>query len=146
MGVYRDPVIQFANSVGMIEQRRALHAALNLSLAELVSKHFLYITLILTSVKIDYFLLDFSNAKARADALDSYLLASATNISETYADIIAVSARQVIGSTELTVSMGTDNQWNMSDIMMFMKDVGRSKYVYFIFFLINSFSRTLQKH
>ena len=137
MGVYRDPVIQFANSVGMIEQRRALHAALNLSLAELVSKHFLYITLILTSVKIDYFLLDFSNAKARADALDSYLLASAT---------IAVSARQVIGSTELTVSMGTDNQWNMSDIMMFMKDVGRSKYVYFIFFLINSFSRTLQKH
>ena len=132
MGVYRDPVIQFTNAVGMTEQRRALHATLNLSLTELVSNHFLYIDLVLTFVKIDYFLLDFSNAKARADALDSYLLASAMNISETYADIVAVSAREIMGSTELTVSMGTDNQWNMSDIMMFMKDVGRSKWVQFI--------------
>ena len=56
-----------------------------------------------------------------------YLLTSAANISEIYADMVAISARQVIGSTELTVSMGADNQWNMSDIMMFMKDVGRSR-------------------
>ena len=80
-----------------------------------------------TFVKVDYFLLDFSNAKARADDLDMYLLTSAANISEIYADMVAISARQVIGSTELTVSMGADNQWNMSDIMMFMKDVGRSR-------------------
>lgn len=145
MGVYRDPAIQFSNSVRMKEQRRALHAALNLDLAGLVSKWPLYVALIPTFVKVDYFLLDFSNAKARADDLDMYLLTSAANISEIYADMVAISARQVIGSTELTVSMGADNQWNMSDIMMFMKDVGRSRWEPIIL-SSKPFSWALQKH
>lgn len=32
-----------------------------------------------------------------------------------------------MGSTELTVSQGGDGQWNMSDVKLFMKDVGVSQ-------------------
>ena len=33
-----------------------------------------------------------------------------------------------MSSTEITIATGTDGSWNMSDIKMFMKDIGASKY------------------
>ena len=32
-----------------------------------------------------------------------------------------------MGGTELTVGKGSDGQWNMSDVKLFMKDVGTSQ-------------------
>ncbi|KAK7685151.1 hypothetical protein QCA50_011514 [Cerrena zonata] len=75
---------------------------------------------------IDAFLSDFPDAKSRADDMDSLILNAAGNISEPYKDLVSLAARQTMGSTELTIANGTDGKWNMSDIKMFMKDVGDS--------------------
>ena len=34
-----------------------------------------------------------------------------------------------MGATELTIANGTDSQWNKTDVKMFMKDMGDSKYI-----------------
>ena len=44
--------------------------------------------------------------------------------------MISLSARQAMASTELTISKGSDGQWNMSDVRMYMKDTGDSRSVY----------------
>lgn len=38
-----------------------------------------------------------------------------------------MAARQTIGSSELSITNGTDGRWNTSDVKMFMKDVGTSR-------------------
>ena len=73
--------------------------------------------------------MDFDNARTRAIAFDAQLLGSASAVSSVYANLVSVSARLAIGGTELTIGNGTDGTWNMSDVKMFMKDVGTSRYV-----------------
>lgn len=80
-------------------------------------------------LQMDAFLLDFPGAKSRADDVDNLILNAAGNISEPYKDLVSIAARQVMAATELTIANGTDNKWNMSDVKMFMKDLGSSKYV-----------------
>ena len=72
---------------------------------------------------------DFPNALTRAEALDTALEHNATEISSHYADLVALTARQTIGATELTVGVTSDGTFNLSDVKMFMKDIGASKYV-----------------
>ena len=75
------------------------------------------------------FLEDFQDASERASALDNAVLQNATAISSQYADLVSLAARQAFGSIEMSVSNGTDGKWNMSDVKIFMKDVGNSGYV-----------------
>ncbi|TCD69631.1 hypothetical protein EIP91_006856 [Steccherinum ochraceum] len=75
---------------------------------------------------IDAFLLDFDDARNRSTSLDQKILNDASSVSQTYAELVSLGARQAIGATDITVSRGTDGQWNSSDVMMFMKDVGTS--------------------
>ncbi|KAK0196527.1 hypothetical protein F5146DRAFT_1129307 [Armillaria mellea] len=74
---------------------------------------------------IDFFLSDFPDAKQRAVDLDNKIISEARQISENYADLIALAARQAL-AVDITVSKGSDSQWNTSDIMTFMKDIGDS--------------------
>ncbi|KAK7685160.1 hypothetical protein QCA50_011523 [Cerrena zonata] len=135
IGVYRNPSILSTTTMSTGEtqsQNRApLFAASLSSISDVM----------------DTFLSDFPNAKSRADDTDSLILNAAGNISEPYKDIVSLAARQTMASTELTIANGTDGRWNMSDIKMFMKDVGDSSrvnpvekiYASFPFFLfINS--------
>jgi hypothetical protein len=41
-----------------------------------------------------------------------------------YADLVSLVARQVYGSTELTIGHGSDGKLNASDVMMFLRDTG----------------------
>ena len=75
-------------------------------------------------VQIEKFLDDFPNALTRAEALDTALENNATAISSHYADLVALTARQTIGATELTVGVASDGTFNLSDVKMFMKNVG----------------------
>ena len=74
--------------------------------------------------KVDSVVLDFSDAKDRSNKLDTQILGSANSISETYSNLVSLAARQAMGSTELTVGMGSDGKWNSSDVKMFMKNIG----------------------
>lgn len=69
---------------------------------------------------------DFSNAQQRAIDLDERVLADARAISDDYADLISLSARQSL-AVDITVSRSRDGGFNTSDIMTFMRDIGNSR-------------------
>lgn len=78
---------------------------------------------------MDTFLSDYTDAQTRADDIDKLIFSSIGDRSDNYRNLVSIAARQTMATTELTVGTGTDGQWNMSDIKMFMKDIGDSLYV-----------------
>lgn len=78
--------------------------------------------------------------------MDTQILKAAANISDVYTNFVSVAARQAIAGTELTITKGSDGNWNTSDVKMFMKDIGNSKWARFcgrrLTTLTTSFSRT----
>ncbi|KAF8168518.1 hypothetical protein B0H34DRAFT_62865 [Crassisporium funariophilum] len=114
LGLVRDPVIRYVRDGG-IETRRS----------------YFWTKYPLIDQAIDAFLADFPGAMSRAIALDNKIMTEAASISPQYADLAAVSLRQTMGSIEITASrtMAGDTEWNMTDIMVFMKDVGNSRRV-----------------
>jgi hypothetical protein len=73
---------------------------------------------------IDDFLLDYDNAKQRADAWDKKIQTDAGNISNNYVDLVSLATRQTIAATEITIAKGSDGNWNQSDVKMFMREMG----------------------
>jgi hypothetical protein len=65
--------------------------------------------------------LEDSDAFSRAADLDTKILQNAGAISTNYADIVSLAARQAIAGSELTILPN-----NVSDVKMFMKDIGNS--------------------
>lgn len=76
------------------------------------------------------FLADYPAANERASALDNIILQNATAISSQYADLVSLAARQAFAGTEISVSTGSDGNPNASDVKIFMKDIGNSRYVF----------------
>ncbi|TCD67398.1 hypothetical protein EIP91_012433 [Steccherinum ochraceum] len=110
IGVVRNPSISYTTATGAVQDR---------------APYFLVKYPNIESV-IDAFLGDFSNSTNRAIALDAQILADAAKISPTYSTLVSTAVRQTIAGIEVTVSKGSDGQWNTSDVKMFMKDVGTS--------------------
>ncbi|KAF7790198.1 hypothetical protein EIP86_001150 [Pleurotus ostreatoroseus] len=108
IGMARNPAIQYTNASGSSQLRPPYWASeYNENLPGL-------------------FVADYPNAYNRAIALDQKLTTAAARISNHYVDLVSLAARQAMAGTELTVSQGTSDpsQWNLSDIKMFMKNVG----------------------
>ena len=78
-------------------------------------------------VQIVDFLKDFTNALTRAQNLDSKILQAANSVSNNLGDLVSASIAQVFGSMQLTIGTDTHGNLNMSDIMMFMKNIGGVK-------------------
>lgn len=76
---------------------------------------------------MDAFISDYTNAKARADDLDQMIGTAVEKRSITYQNFVSLAARQTMATTEILVSQGSDGQWNLSDVKMFMKDIGDSQ-------------------
>ncbi|KAG5342508.1 hypothetical protein C0989_000636 [Termitomyces sp. Mn162] len=53
--------------------------------------------------------------------LDSRVQRDAQKISTDYAAVVALSLRQAIGATEITISRSSDGSWNTSDVLVFQK-------------------------
>jgi len=68
--------------------------------------------------------MDYEDAMTRCLALDSQLTDAASAISSNYSDLVTLAARQTFGGIDITISNGTDGQWNSSDVMIFMKNLG----------------------
>ena len=77
-------------------------------------------------MQIDSFVADYPSALQRAIALDNKIIGAATAISEHYADLVSLSARQVMGSLDITVSRDSQGNADASDVKIFMKDIGSS--------------------
>ena len=74
--------------------------------------------------KINFVLQDYSGALSRAEALDNKLTAAAQKLvsGNTLSDIVSLTTRNLFGSTELTIGVGSDGKLNGSDVMMFMRN------------------------
>ncbi|KAK0233866.1 hypothetical protein IW262DRAFT_1505074 [Armillaria fumosa] len=111
IGLVRDPVISL-NSTSVISNRRS----------------YFWTAYNTISDAIDFFLFDFSDAKQRAIDLDNRIMSDARQISDNYVDLVTLAARQAL-AVDITVSKDSKGQWNTSDVMTFMKDVGNSRRV-----------------
>jgi hypothetical protein len=104
VGHIHDPALSFETSVGL--QNRSSYFWSKYSTA--------------TDLIMD-FLGDYPSALARATDLDARVRSDALKISSDYADIVALSLRQAVGATEITISKTPNGDWNTSDVLMFMK-------------------------
>ncbi|KAL0949421.1 hypothetical protein HGRIS_009482 [Hohenbuehelia grisea] len=66
---------------------------------------------------------DFANALSRANAFDTKVQNDASKISADYAAIVALSIRQALGATEITISKNSDGSFNTNDVLVFMKEI-----------------------
>ncbi|KAH9063198.1 hypothetical protein EDB87DRAFT_1681625 [Lactarius vividus] len=76
-----------------------------------------------TSLIVD-FLDDFANAYSRAQKLDQKILQGAAPVSDLLGDLVSIATAQVYGSTHLTIGTDANGNFNESDVMMFMKNIG----------------------
>ncbi|KAJ7228524.1 hypothetical protein GGX14DRAFT_554614 [Mycena pura] len=74
-----------------------------------------------TAAVISSFLGDFRAALARANTFDAKVQADASAISTDYAGVVALSIRQALGATELTISKTSTGAFNTSDVILFLK-------------------------
>jgi hypothetical protein len=64
------------------------------------------------------------NASVRAQQLDQKILQDAAPISEQLGDLVSFATAQVYGSTQLTIAIDEYGQFNKSDMMAFMQNMG----------------------
>ena len=75
-------------------------------------------------VQIVDFLNDFSNASSRAQQLDNKILQNATSVTDGLGDLVSLAIAQVYGSMQLTIGNDAQGNFNNSDVMMSMKNIG----------------------
>ncbi|KAF7378318.1 hypothetical protein MSAN_00257500 [Mycena sanguinolenta] len=108
VGVARDPIVTFSGVL-----RRAYYWSQYATIGD----------------AIDAFMVDFPKARTRALALDQKILQDARAISQNYADLVSLSARQAMAGFEITLSTFPNGSFDFSDVKAFMKDVGNSQRV-----------------
>ncbi|KAH9077812.1 hypothetical protein EDB83DRAFT_2514525 [Lactarius deliciosus] len=72
------------------------------------------------------FLDDFPQALLRAQQLDLKILRDTATISGALGDLVSLATAQVYGSIQLTVGLDASGNFNQSDVMAFMKNIGGS--------------------
>ncbi|KAH9022178.1 hypothetical protein EDB85DRAFT_382728 [Lactarius pseudohatsudake] len=72
------------------------------------------------------FLDDFPQALLRAQQLDLKILNDSATISGALGDLVSLATAQVYGSIQLTVGLDASGNFNQSDVMAFMKNIGGS--------------------
>ncbi|KAF9259185.1 hypothetical protein L218DRAFT_1004159 [Marasmius fiardii PR-910] len=109
LGLVRDPVVTY--SAGAIAETRSPYFRTQFENVEDAVKSFIR---------------GYGEAVKRADILDAKIMTDASAVSNKYADLVAMGARQTM-AIDITVARGTDGKWNMSDVKAFMKDTGTSQ-------------------
>ncbi|KAF8273701.1 hypothetical protein EI94DRAFT_1715629 [Lactarius quietus] len=70
------------------------------------------------------FLNNFANASSSAQQLDQKILQGAASVSDLLGDLVSLATAQIYGSTQLTIGIDSNGNYNTSDVMMFMKNIG----------------------
>lgn len=126
LGVVRTQSVQYKGLSGLVEQRSAYYWSNFSSPTDVVRLLPLSVAVASADVmsKVNFFLNDFSRAVSAANAMDASIRSAGSQISGDYADLLTLSLRQVMSAVEITVTKGSDNQWNTSDVKSFMKNMG----------------------
>ncbi|KAF9008954.1 DUF1793-domain-containing protein [Cyathus striatus] len=106
VGHVRDPALQYIVANGL--QLRYLY----------FWSHFSSVQSLIASVLSSY-----SAALQSAQNFDAKVNADATKISTDYASVVALSIRQALGATEITISKTSNGSFNTSDVIVFMKEI-----------------------
>lgn len=67
---------------------------------------------------------DYDRAISASSAFDAQVASAASSISSNYAGMLALAARQAVGTFEITVSRDESGIYNMSDVIIFSKNTG----------------------
>ena len=59
--------------------------------------------------------------------MDQKILQDAASVSGQLGDLVSLASAQLYGSTQLTIGTDASGNFNKSDVMAFMKNVGGSK-------------------
>ncbi|KAL5536140.1 hypothetical protein ACEPAF_4245 [Sanghuangporus sanghuang] len=108
VGVVRSPSIQYRTSDGSVQERYPYFLSTYNDGASAAKA----------------FLDDFSRVQSTAAVFDAQIVAAGQQYSEQYGDLLALSARQLMGSMDITVSRAGSGGWNTSDVKVFMKNMG----------------------
>ncbi|KAI9456996.1 hypothetical protein BJY52DRAFT_1379345 [Lactarius psammicola] len=111
VGYITDPAINYTGPSGAPQQRSLFYKIQYPNDTSLIAE----------------FLNDFANASSRAQQLDSKILQDAAPISGLLGDLVSLVTAQVYGSTQLTIGTDASGNFNKSDVMAFMKNVGGLK-------------------
>ncbi|KAN0137090.1 protein of unknown function (DUF1793) domain containing protein [Lactarius tabidus] len=111
-GYTAEPVITYTDLSGATQQRSSYYKTLN-NVTHIISK-------------IVDFVNDFANASSRAQQLDYKILQDAAIIfaSGQLGDLVCFATAQVYGSIQLTIAIDEHGQFNESDVMAFMQNMG----------------------
>ncbi|KAJ7781099.1 hypothetical protein B0H16DRAFT_1710344 [Mycena metata] len=107
VGMIRDPALEYIVAGGGTQSRNLLFMSEFTTSAAVISS----------------FLGDYSAALARATAFDAQVQRDAGKISADYAAVVALSIRQALGATELTISKTATGAFNTTDIILFLKEI-----------------------
>ena len=127
VGYTTDPAISYTDLSGGPPTQRNLYYKSKYSAGdgELVSHGFSWkVDVSNTHIQIVDFLNDFTNASSRAQQLDKKILQDAASVSDPLGDLVSLAIAQVYGSTQLTIGTDALGNFNESDVMMFMKNIG----------------------
>ena len=133
LGMTRDPVVNYTGADGSPQPRSPYWASQFSDPLDAVGFETRYTSLPAIDdervlLQVTSFIADYPNALNRAIALDQKILTAAANVSEHYADLVSLAARQAMGGTELTIGQSTSHsgqlEWDTGDVKMFMKNVG----------------------
>ena len=108
IGHYRDPAVYFSAARSANPDRNLYFMSAYPSL----------------QTSIGFFHSDYVQALTLSQAFDAQVSQAANAISADYAGLCAISARQVFSGVEITIGTTTSG-YNTSDVMMFVKEVGR---------------------
>ncbi|KAG6869299.1 hypothetical protein C0993_000052 [Termitomyces sp. T159_Od127] len=125
IGHVRDPVIRYTWPEGRVQPRSLYFWSRFSAISDVVCEKFGFLQdhcgVLRTLLKISFFLRDYHNALFKATLLDAQVEHDGKKISADYAAIVALSLRQAVGATEITISRRKDGSWNSSDVLVFLK-------------------------
>ena len=125
IGFTTDPAINYTDPSGNPMTKRSPYYKSQYSDDEpLVSMGFHLGDVSNDHVQIVDFLNDYTNASSRAQQLDKKILKDAASVPGPLGDLVSLAIAQVYGSTQLTIGTDALGNFNKSDVMMFMKNIG----------------------
>ena len=127
LGVVRDPAIQYTNDLLHTVELSAYYWSQFTNVHDVVRSFFSCQTsfsLLNLLAKIEDVINHFDDALAAAITLDNKILSDGRQITQQYAEILALATRQAIGALEYTIDKTSSGHFSTSDVKAFMKDMG----------------------
>ncbi|KAJ7781111.1 DUF1793-domain-containing protein [Mycena metata] len=107
VGHVRDPAISYIVAGGKLQDRSSLFWNQFSAISDAITA----------------FMGEYVDALARNSKFDAQVQSDAMAISADYAAIVALSIRQTLGATDITISKNDDGSWNATDVLVFMKEI-----------------------